>query len=42
MGIDPGKMILIPPTSTILEDPQYTDKLTGLKKAKTSWSILAG
>lgn len=33
-GIRPERMILIPPTSTILENPQYTDKLTRLKKDK--------
>lgn len=33
-GIFPEKMILIPPTSTIFEDPKYTEKLTLLKKDK--------
>lgn len=33
-GINPGKMIMIPPTSTIYEEPLYTEELTKLKGDK--------
>ena len=39
-GINPEKMIMIPPTSTIYEEPLYTEELIKLKKDKIAMAYI--